>query len=116
MTILLQCVDRQQRSVVLAHHIWHEHVLPRRPLLEGLEHCIPYVLKDPFRINRDANHPDRECFYRQRVIPYRPHLYLKVVVEFKEPDPTDPSKRVGEIVTVIPVERIRPGEQQLWPR
>lgn len=116
MAVLLECVDRQQRAVVLTHDTWHKHVLPQRPMLEGLEHCIPLVLRDPFRVCRDANHPNRECFYRPRIIPYRPHLYLKVVVEYTLADPEAGSQSVGEVVTVIPVRRFTPGEQQLWPR
>jgi hypothetical protein len=115
MTVLLECVDRLQRSVILSDHVWRKHILPRRPILEGLEHCIPWVLKDPNRIFQDATHPDRECFYRQRIIPYRPHLYLKVVVEYPTVEDNDYVQSVGTVVTVIPVTRFTPGERQLWP-
>lgn len=95
MTILLECIDRQQRTVYLTHHTWHQHILPRRPILEGLEICIPYVVKDPFRVFQDASHQNRECFYRPRIIPYRPHLYLKVVVEYAMVGDNGVAKSVG---------------------
>ena len=58
MTILLECVDRQQRPVVLTEDVWLHQALPRRPILVGLEHCIPFVLRDPFRVFQDAVHPN----------------------------------------------------------
>ena len=115
MSVLLECVDRQQRPVILSHHVWHHHVLPRRPMLEGLEHCVPWVLKDPYRIFQDATHPNRECFYRQRIVPHRPLLYLKVGVEFARAEDNGTVKSVGMVITVIPVTRFTPGERQLWP-
>lgn len=116
MTVLLECVDRRQRPVVLTHEVWFRHILPRRSILEGLEHCVPIVLKDPFRVFQDAKYPNRECFYRQRIIPYRPHLFLKVVVEYTSAEHNGILKSVGMIITVIPVTRFTPGELQLWPR
>ncbi|MDQ3694631.1 MAG: hypothetical protein M3464_13540 [Chloroflexota bacterium] len=65
---------------------------------------------------RDATHPDRECFYRPRIIPYRPHLYLKVVVECSLVEHNETVESTGEVMTVFPVERFAPGEAQLWPR
>ena len=115
MTILLECVDRQQRPVVLTEDVWFQHILPRRPILVGLEHCIPYVLKDPFRVFQDAIHPKRQCFYRQRIIRYRPHLFLKVVVEYEMAEHNGILKSVGMVITVIPVTRFTPGKLQLWP-
>lgn len=116
MTILLECIDRQERPVVLTHDVWFQHILPRRSILAGLEHCIPFVVKDPFRVFQDATHPNRECFYRQRIIPYRPHLYLKIVVEYAIAEHNGILKSVGKVITVIPVTRFTPGELQLWLR
>lgn len=66
------------------------------------------VLADPLRVFADATHPLRECFYRPQTLPDRPHLYLKVVVEFDSNDQ-------GSVITVIPLRRLpKAGEMQLW--
>lgn len=109
MVAILQCTDRRGRPVTLTEHCWLDHVVPARPWLLGLKSCVATVLSDPFRIYADAVHQHCECFYRQNVLPDRPHLFLKVVVEYDANDH-------GSVITVIPLRRLhKPGESQLWP-
>jgi hypothetical protein len=95
--------DRFGREVVLTE-AGMEHILERRPRMAGRERDIRAVLEDPKQVNRDAQHPDRECFYGGR----GDGPYLKVVVAYRADD-------FGLVITAYPAQYVKRGEPQLWP-
>ena len=113
MTDLLRCHDRWGREVRLTEACWHDHILPQRKVLRGLESRVAVVLADPYRVMSDATSAVRECFYRHGVIPGYDRLLLKVVVEFRPM--TRPEGIIGSVVTAYPTDRFKRGERQLWP-
>lgn len=110
---LLRCVDRTGRDVVLSEEAWFGRILRDHAMLGGYEGLIQVVVQDPNRVTRDLNRSNRECFYRQGVFPDYPRLFLKVVVEFRQGDLTGAVS--GYVVTAYPLQRVRSGEEQLWP-
>ena len=100
--------DRWGRDFLLYDDTWYNHILARHRLLLGNEAAVAKVLSDPFRVMHDATNPQRECFYRRRVHPDFPELYLKVCVEMT-------SDRGGFVVTAFLAPNIRSDEVQRWP-
>jgi hypothetical protein len=100
--------DRWGRDFVLYDDTWYNHILPRHRLLLGHEAAVAKVLTNPFRVMHDATDSLRECFYRRRVHPDFPDLFLKVCVELT-------SNRGGLVVTAFLAPTIRSDEVQQWP-
>jgi hypothetical protein len=100
--------DRWGRDFVLYADTWYNHILPRHRFLAGHEAAVAKVLTNPYRVMLDATEPMRECFYRMRVHPDFPDVFLKVCVELA-------SNRGGLVVTAFLAPTIRSDEVQRWP-
>lgn len=111
---LMRCVDRWGRPIVLTNATWMLHILPDRESLVGNETAVRRTLVDPEIVMHDATHAHRESFYRIGGLPAPfDHLYLKVCVEFVEPEV--PGNAAGRVVTAFPTRRVKPAEQRKWP-
>jgi hypothetical protein len=108
MTPLVACTDRWGRTIVLSAAQWTAHVLAQRPGLALHADAVERSLTDPTLVRFDADHADRECFYRLGVLPAPlDRLYLKVVVAFDVAG--------GTVLTVYPTDRLKRGETPKWP-
>lgn len=110
MDVLASAIDPWDRLVVLSKTAWEGHILATRQELSGFENAVMDAVKSPDLVALDADHVNRECFYRNGGLPLRPHLSLKVIVEFDECG-------AGRIVTAFPIQprRVKPGERIKWP-
>lgn len=111
---ILRCVDRWGRPIVLNTATWTLHILPDREPLLGNEATVRRTLVDSHFVQHDATHDDRENFCRFGTLPAPfDHPYLKVCVEFAEPDVR--GNTTGRVVTAFPTREIKPTEQRKWP-
>jgi len=115
MDALVDCVDRWGRRIVLTEAQWRTHVVDGHPPLVGQEEAVRAALTAPERVMLDADHADRENFYRRGALAApHDHLYLKVTVDFAATrvDPLAP----GFVVTAFPTDHIRRRERSKWRR
>ncbi len=112
--VIWTATDRWGRLVQLTHECWEQHIIGKRPHLEPHAARFTAVVTDPMRIQRDADYPSfRHNYYRPAVFRGQEHKYVKVVVEFKEPD--ELGLIVGTVVTIHLVDAIPIQEERLWP-
>jgi hypothetical protein len=105
----LRCRDPLGREIVLMDDVWYGKVLNRRPELHTVLNIVEQTLTDPEAICDDKLFDNRECYYREDVLP-APHgwSFLKVVVQFTDDE--------GSVVTVYPDYGIHPLERCTWHR
>jgi len=116
MAILLQCVDRFGRPVVLTQECWHDKIAYDHAEMRGHHLCLQAVLSDPCEVRKDKQWSPqrlRECFYRTNAHPALPNLYIKVVVEYEGDAAV--GTQIGRVVTAYPTPRMKTGEQTIWP-
>lgn len=101
--------DRAGREVALTE-MGEAHILERHPELVGAEQEIRTAIEAPDTVTRDATIPHRECLYRRSRLG-RP--LLKVVVQYRPVPPQ--GTWAGEVVTVLPVPKVKRKERRLWP-
>lgn len=104
---MFECEDVHGRPVSASADWWPEHIVKRRPWMDGWEELIEITVAQPTAIYRDKKHENRECYYRTGV-PLDDTIMLKVVVEFD-------TKDVGTLVTAFPTRRIPRQEVKIWP-
>ena len=104
----LRCRDPLGREIVLMDDVWYGKVLNKRPELHTTLDIVELTLTDPEAICDDKQFDNRECYYRQAILP-PPHgwSFLKVVVQF--------AGRGGTVVTVYPDYGVHPLERCTWP-
>lgn len=108
---LVDCVDPWGRRTVLTEGQWWGHVVDEHAILHGHEAAVRLTLTDPDVVTRDANEPDRRCFYRRWSLPtLRPGTYLKVVVDFGA------GVDRGFLVTAYPTGQVKRKELIEWQR
>lgn len=95
--------DQFGREVVLTEAAWL-HILRRRPGMAGYESRIQAAVATPEVATWDAEHDDRENYYRRA--PDR--LCLKVCVMY-DPDGN------GTVITAYQTHRVKRGERRRWP-
>lgn len=100
--------DRWSRDIRLDEATWYNHIVAGHAELHGHESAVAKALTNPYRVMHDADHEDRECFYRPRTVSGFPGFYLKVCVEFE-------SEYSGLVITVFLTQNIRAVEVQRWP-
>ena len=87
---------------------WIGHIPAQRPGLAPYANAVERALTDPTFVRFDADHADRECFYRMGALPAPlDRLSLKVVVAF--------AAAGGTVLTVYPTDRLKRGEAPRWP-
>lgn len=101
--------DPLGRVVRLTTDQWHSHILPRHPDIATHLLTIPWAIRRPDVVRRDALQRHRECYYRQHLRPAGRPIFLKVFVDF-QPEPEMP----GFVVTCFLTTRLRPGEEVIW--
>ena len=111
------CRDRWGREIVLTEESWYGHIIFEHPVMHGNDALVADAITAPHRVMYDAEHDDREAFYRLGRVPNAPrrllHRYLKVCVEFL---PAGAGGAVlGRVVTAYPSNQFKPGERQKWP-
>lgn len=104
---MFECEDVRGRIVSASDEWWTEHILKRRPWMDGWEELVEITLIHPEIIHSDKQHKTRECYYRTGV-PLDEALMLKVVVEFDK-------NNAGTLVTAFPTSRIPRQEVKIWP-
>src|SRR5439155_2066283 len=79
------CYDPLGRHVVLMDDIWYGKILRKRPELSSAVDALELTLTDPEMICDDKQFPNRECYYRESMLP-APYGWsaVKVVVEFTD--------------------------------
>jgi hypothetical protein len=107
-SVIGQVDDRWGRTVQLATTDW-DHVIDRDPELVTERAQILATISFPDIVTQDADHGDRENFYRviEWSIVGKPRRYLKVCVQYEASG--------GKIVTAVRSPRIKRAETQRWP-
>jgi hypothetical protein len=97
---------------MLHDHQWQYHIR-QHPELVGHTTAVEATITGAGRIQRDATHSDRRCYYRRGVLP-APYDrdYLKVVVRFGSPDARGIVR--GEVVTACATPTLMRGEDREW--
>ena len=99
-----RATDPRGRTVICAEDRWSIHVLATRPFMEKQEASVVAAIEKPdVGILQDKDYPEREIYYRFNK---KKHLYIKVVIEFKD--------NVGALVTAHPADGVKKGEKLIW--
>ena len=111
--LVLSCVVRFGREIVLYEDTWYDHVLDDHSemadQIDALELAIAHAERDP----QDQSFAGRQCYYRKGHLPWPyDRDYLKVVVELDDSGFDRPLR--GVVVTAYPVEAIPRRETRIW--
>ena len=107
MAIVCLLKDRWVREIILTEECWSVHIVHDHPVLRGSDALVADAVTTPHRVMHDAEHEDRQVFYRLGRAPNVPrrllHRYLKVCVEFGQSSSSrrpihSPTTRAGRLV------------------
>ena len=88
--------------------VWYGKILVQRPRFSRLLDLVEQTLTDPHAICDDKQFDNRECYYREALLPPPDGWsYLKVVVEFGGGE--------GIVVTAYSATGVHPLERCTWP-
>lgn len=117
--VILDCIDRWGRPVVLYADTWERHIAADHFELDSIDankdfSPIEETVRYAHLVMHDKSRADREVFYRYGALPGYPRQYLKVCVEY---GPLDSSDAIvsGTVVTAYPISKLPRGEVQKWP-
>lgn len=101
-----EAVDPLGRTVICTEDTWRWHVVDFHKEMEGDESLVIQTIEQPtLGVFRDADFENRDVYYRK---PPGKAYYIKVVVEFNEP-------QSGTLITAFRADTPKAGEMMVWP-
>ena len=84
--IVLSAVDPFGRVVTLTQAAWIAHILDSHPEMRGNENAVKDTIENPDFIYRSNYKESSELFFSKSLESTYPNLYIRVVVDFTQPN------------------------------
>lgn len=111
---LFEGIDPIGRRVVARLRRWDGHVRDKHPEVVDHHPAVRAAIEAPTFVTRDADHPERENFYRFGTLPGVDRHCLQVCVEFG-PGDVSGNRSDGEVITAYPTRKLKRREVRIWP-